>query len=111
MEQKIIRWTTDSIIESIQAARVSFMRNLLHQPELDTYLEVQYDTFGLSAVKMEFLKRDLQLLAQTQLDLVHYSAFIRTTKESELAPDVPALNEFICSEIHPTFLKYITVNK
>lgn len=112
MEQRIASpWTTDRIIETIQDARSSRIKALLQQPALEEHLELTYETFGLSAVKMEFLKRDLQLLADTPLDLVHYSAFIRKVKESEHAPDPQTLEEFIHAEVRPVFLKYITVTK
>ena len=77
----------DKRIEELKRLRDERIQSLLTTSDLMNFMEEQYSTFAMSAVKMEFLKRDLMTLIQSPLDLVHYSSLLRQWKESNAAPD------------------------
>lgn len=73
--------SVDQCIESIRAHRDEHLKDLLNDSGLMNFLEAQYDVFQISNVRKEFLKRDLQDLKNTPLDLVHYASLIRDLKD------------------------------
>jgi predicted oxidoreductase len=85
----------DVIIENIRKARDQRVQKLLNDSALMTFLEEHYNTVAVSAVKLEFLKRDLQGILNTSLDLAHYSSLIKRMKEA---------NTSIVEVNHPLFL-------
>lgn len=74
--------TVDKIIEVIKQARDKRIEALIGEYGLKSFLEEHYDTIAISAIKEEFLKRDLKELHYSALDLAHYSALIKLAKES-----------------------------
>ena len=48
---------------------------------LMAFLEKNFDRPAVSHVKREFLKRDLLVLKNSKLDLVHYASLIREIRE------------------------------
>ncbi|MCW5911111.1 MAG: hypothetical protein KIT62_08550 [Cyclobacteriaceae bacterium] len=101
-------WSTDRIIEDIYGKRTTFIQELLQHNGLAAYLEEQFDTVALSVIKTEFLKRDLKQLADSTLDLVHYSMLIRKAKETDNWPDVLTIEEFVRAEIRTVVVRYIS---
>jgi hypothetical protein len=95
-------WNTDRIIEDIQTRRVTLIKELSVDQQLDSYLVEMYEGQKLSPVKSEFLKRDLKQLSESSLDLVHYATLIRKAKESESWPNPP-----VHAEIRQVVVKYI----
>ncbi|HEY5822985.1 MAG TPA: hypothetical protein VIT44_01385 [Cyclobacteriaceae bacterium] len=69
-------------IEEVKQLRDTRIRSLMRNPDLMNFLEEHYNTFAISPVKLEFLKRDFKELLQSPLDLVYYSAPIRQIKDS-----------------------------
>lgn len=75
----------EHIIAEIRAHRDSVIQKLFREPDLMTFLEDRYGVFQISAVRKEFLKRDLTELKNSSVDLVHYASLIREIKESSNA--------------------------
>lgn len=70
------------IIEHLKSIRNTTVIGLLKNDDaLIAFLEVHFDTISISAVKREFLRRDLGELKNSSLDLVHYSSLIKEIKE------------------------------
>lgn len=97
----------DRIIEDIHFTRVALIKSLIQPDGLETYLEDHFDVMALSPIKSEFLKRDLKLLSESKMDLVHYSTLIRKVKESGSLPGL-LIEDFIQAEIRTVVIKYIT---
>jgi hypothetical protein len=86
----------EKVIELIRERRDHSIDHLLKKESLLlSFLEIHYDIMALSAIKMEFLRRNLRELRDTSLDLVHYAMLIRQMKES---------NHTAIDEKHPLFL-------
>ena len=69
-------------IEEVKQLRDHKIGSLLQTPDLMNFLLEHYNTFTISPVKLEFLRRDLKELLQSPLDLAHYSSSIRQIKEA-----------------------------
>ena len=105
MENKLsqelgVQVSMEAIISSIRNQRNVLIHDVLNDAGLRSFLEKQFDAFIISAVKAEFLKRDLKDLQNSPLDLAHYAAMIRQMKEQ---------NTETPEEIHPLFLKELKV--
>jgi len=93
------------IISNIKSTRDLLVKNLLNDQGISAFLENYFETFVISPVKKEFLRRDLKELQNSNLDLVHYAALIRQMKdESNYTPD-PA-NCLFSEECIKIFRKY-----
>ena len=97
--------STDTIIERIRDTRNEFIDSLLKDPGLGEYMEVNFDTFAISKVKLEFLRRDLKELRTSPMDLVHYASLIRHLKEVN-SLDVDGQHSLLKEEVHSVFRKY-----
>lgn len=70
------------IVETIQLLRNHRINELLRNNEaLLKFLEKRHGIHGLSAIKREFLKRDLSILKRSKLNELHYAPLIREIQE------------------------------
>lgn len=91
------------IIELIRDFRNSLISKLLKDEHLIPFVNRQYQT-NLTPVKMAFLKKELQELSHTSLDLVHYSKMIREMKDFVSIKS----DALFYQELEPIFEKYCT---
>lgn len=97
LEYTVVKPSTEKIILYLKTLRDNRLKELLSADDaLMDFLEEQYNTLAISAVKREFIKRDLAELKSTSLDLVHYSSLIKEIKEHP---------EFQDAESHPLFIQ------
>src|SRR5688572_30627328 len=98
--------STESIIVYLHTLRNQRLQELArHDDALMDLLEELYNTVAISAVKREFMKRDLQELRSSSLDLVHYSSLIseiKKTGDSGIAEKSP----LFIDELKQVFKKY-----
>ena len=95
----------DKIILMIRSTRDRQIGELIKDSFLMSFLEEHYDTFAISAVKKEFLKRDLKELQNSSLDLAHYSSLIKQMKESPV--EIELINHpLVLQEFKRLFEKY-----
>ena len=95
----------DKIILMIRTTRDRQISELIKDSFLMSFLEEHYDTFAISAVKKEFLKRDLKELQNSSLDLAHYSSLIKQMKESPV--EIELINHpLVLQEFKRLFEKY-----
>lgn len=95
----------ESIVADIRIIRDARIRNLMRDPDLLSFLEEHFDVVALSLIKKEFLKRELQELTASSLDLVHYGTLIREMRDSTVpvSYDNPLFN----SELKSIFQRYV----
>lgn len=98
--------STESIISYLQTLRNQRLLELSrHDDALLDLLEELYNIVAISAVKREFMKRDLQELRSTSLDQTHYASLIaeiKTTGDSGIAEKSP----LFVNELKQIFKKY-----
>ncbi|MBL7872030.1 MAG: hypothetical protein JNM78_10490 [Cyclobacteriaceae bacterium] len=81
--KKVSKISTEIVIDTLRSIRETSIDELLHNDDsLMAFLETHFNTLAISSVKKEFLKRDLNELRSSSLDLVHYSSLIKEIAES-----------------------------
>ena len=95
----------EKVISMIRAARDRQIDELTKDAALLSFLEEHYETFAISAVKKEFLKRDLKELQNSSLDLAHYSSLIKQMKEAAAAIELTN-HPLVLQELKRLFQKY-----
>lgn len=99
--KEISKTSTEFIIKNLRSIRDHQIDELLKSEDsLTSFLERHYNTFVISAVKQEFLKRDLIELKNTSLDLVHYASLIKEIMET---------GNLLLVEEHPLFTHELKV--
>lgn len=88
----------ENIITDIRKERDSLASNLISDSLLLAFVEEHFDTFSLSPLKLEFIKRDLKELRNSSLDLAHYSTLIRQQRDS---------SKNVVTMEHPLFLQEV----
>ena len=76
IEESIIRFSSENIIEMIRENRNDVIQKLLDDKALTLYLNQIHSLSEVSAVKLEFIKRSLKELILTPVDLSHYAQLI-----------------------------------
>lgn len=95
----------EAIIANIRNSRNQLITSVISDAGIKSFLEAHFDSFEISRVKSEFLKRDLKELQNSQLDLVHYAALIRLMKEQN--KEIPIENyPLFIDELKTVFKKY-----
>lgn len=98
--------STESIITYLHSLRNQRLHELSRYDDaLMDVLEELYNTVAISAVKREFMKRDLQELRGTSLDMVHYSALIAEIKKTG-NPELAEKSPLFVDEMKQVFKKY-----
>jgi hypothetical protein len=98
--------STESIITYLHSVRNKRLLELSrHDDALMDLLEELYNTVAISPVKREFMKRDLQELRSSSLDLVHYSSLITEVKRTG-NPEIAESSPLFIDEMKQIFKKY-----
>lgn len=95
----------EKMILMIREVRDRQIDDLIKDASLMSFLEEHYETFAISAVKKEFLKRDLKELQRSSLDLAHYSSLIKQMKEAKIPVDLHN-HPLVLKELKTLFQKY-----
>lgn len=96
----------DAVIQHLKVVRDNRIQELLQEDvSLMDFLEVHYNTIAISAIKKEFLRRDLTELKASSLDLVHYSSLIKEMKEQTSTSTLES-HPLLINELKNLFRKY-----
>ena len=74
--------SNSGIIQVLRNVRDEGISSLFTEQGLTLFLGEHYKTISISAVKKQFLRKDLKELQKSTLDLVHYSQLILEVKEN-----------------------------
>lgn len=98
--------STESIITYLHTLRNQRLQELArHDDALMDLLEDLYNTIAISAVKRGFMKRDLQELRSTSLDLAHYASLLTEIKKTG-DPSLAERSSLFTDELKQIFKKY-----
>lgn len=81
-EVEVSKLSTEKIIELIRQTRNTLIEFYQEDEAIRAHFSEHYGLEKVSAIKIEFLKRDLKELWSAPVDLVHYAATIKEVKES-----------------------------
>jgi hypothetical protein len=98
---------TVDIIEVIRKLRNDLIKDFLDERNLVVYLSEQYRVLELSALKVEFIKKDLKNLLITPVDKEWYKSIIDDFETSGSAALADKNEKLFYKEIEGVLKKYI----
>lgn len=98
------------IIDIIRKLRNDLIKDFLDERNLIMYLAAQYKSIELSAVKIQFIKRDLKEMLIAPVDTRWYNPIIKDFKETGSAALTEGNEKLFYREIDAILQKYIYVN-
>lgn len=104
-EKDSVILSVEKIIDLIRSTRNDLIKECLKEEVLTLNYKQKFNK-ELTAVKKEFLKRDLKDLLISPVDLVHYSKLITHIKETNTTVLSEKDTEFFLQEIDVIFNKY-----
>jgi hypothetical protein len=81
-DESLVRLSGDNIIELVRERRSDLISKLLHDDELNLYVKETFGISEVSRIKREFIKKALQELNLTPIDLSHYGQIILEMRKS-----------------------------
>lgn len=103
--EKEVQFSIEKAIDLVRQVRNDLVKDFFIDSNLDSYFKNQYNK-ELSAVKREFLKRDLKELLIAPVDLIHYGGLIKEIKELNTASLASGNQELFYQELGAIFMKY-----
>lgn len=97
--------SVEKVIDLIRQLRNDLVKEFLNDDALRSYFQKEFNK-DISAVKLEFLKRDLKELLISPVDLSHYSSLIKQIRESNSASLAEGNQDLFYREIDSIFKKY-----
>jgi hypothetical protein len=97
--------SVEKIIDLVRGVRNDLIKDFLDKKNVELYFNEQYNK-SISAVKAEFLIRDLKELLISPVDLVHYAALIKEIRESNSAGLSNGNKDLFYKELEVIFDKY-----
>ena len=102
---QIEKLSVEKSIDLVRQRRNDLIKDLLQRDNIQTYFTDRYKK-ELSAIKLQFLIRDLKELLILPVDLVHYSSLIKDTREINSADLSKGNTELFYKELDVLFNKY-----
>ncbi|MBL0743605.1 hypothetical protein [Chryseolinea lacunae] len=104
---KQTRWTDDAIADLILKVRNDLLKDFLDDRFLKDYVGQQFKMRDLSAVKVEFIRKDLKELFATPIDRAHYEPIISSIRESDTASLSDGNEQFFYAEVEKILKRHI----
>ncbi len=98
------------IIDIIRKLRNDLIKDFLDERNLIAYLAVQYKSIELSAVKIQFIKKDLKEMLIAPVDTTLYGPIINDFSETGSAALTEGNEKLFYREIDMVLQKYIYID-
>ena len=102
-----VGWSDEKIIDCIRETRNTAIKRLLEDNELKAYLSQTHKMSDISDVKFEFIKRSLQQLLISPVDLEHYGRVILEVRKSESSDVLKDHEQWFRTDIERAVKNYI----
>ncbi|HEY9046068.1 MAG TPA: hypothetical protein VIN08_09235 [Ohtaekwangia sp.] len=110
MEQETVhstKWSDENIIDIIRKVRNDLIKDFLDERYLKDYIQNRYGLRDLSAVKIEFIKRDLKEFLIAPVNTSHYKPIVDQIKENNSASLSEGKEELFYTEVEYILKNYI----
>jgi hypothetical protein len=101
------QWTDESILGLIRKLRNDLIKDFLDERHLREYLSEQFRVKDLSAVKLEFIKKELKELLISPVNTKHYEALINQIRLTDSAAITETNEKLFYREVEAILKKYI----
>ena len=100
-------WTDENIIDLVRKVRNDLIKDFLDERFLKDYIANKYGVKELTAVKIEFIKRDLKEFLIAPVNTEHYRTVVDQIRETNSASLSEGNDELFSSEVDQILKKYI----
>ena len=100
-------WTDENIIDLVRKVRNDLIKDFLDERFLKDYIANKYGVKELTAVKIEFIKRDLKEFLIAPVNTEHYRTVVDHIRETNSASLSEGNDELFYSEVDQILKKYI----
>ena len=100
-------WTDENIIDLVRKVRNDLIKDFLDERFLKDYIANKYGVKELTAVKIEFIKRDLKEFLIAPVNTEHYRTVVDQIRETNSASLSDGNDELFYSEVDQILKKYI----
>ena len=100
-------WTDENIIDLVRKVRNDLIKDFLDERFLKDYIANKYGMKELTAVKIEFIKRDLKEFLIAPVNTDHYRTVVDQIRETNSASLSEGNDELFYSEVEQILKKYI----
>jgi hypothetical protein len=100
-------WTDENIIDLVRKVRNDLIKDFLDERFLKDYIANKYGVKELTAVKIEFIKRDLKEFLIAPVNMEHYRTVVDQIRETNSASLSEGNDELFYSEVDQILKKYI----
>ena len=100
-------WTDENIIDLVRKVRNDLIKDFLDERFLKDYIANKYGVKELTAVKIEFIKRDLKEFLIAPVNTDHYKTIVDKIRETNSASLSEGNDELFYSEVDQILKKYI----
>jgi hypothetical protein len=101
------QWTDENILDLVRKLRNDLIKDFLDERFLKEYIAEQFRIKDLSAVKIEFIKKDLKELLISPVNTHHYEGLISEIKNTDSAALTENNEKLFYKEIENLFKRYI----
>lgn len=102
-----MKWSDDQITGIIRHVRNDLIKDFLDERNLIAYFAGQFNLKEVTAVKIEFIKKDLKELLIAPVDIVHYQNIYEHIRETGAAAISDKYEVLFYKEMEKIFKKYI----
>ncbi len=100
-------WTDENIIDLVRKVRNDLIKDFLDERFLKDYIANKYGVKELTAIKIEFIKRDLKEFLIAPVNTDHYKTIVDQIRETNSASLSEGNDELFYSEVDQILKKYI----
>jgi hypothetical protein len=101
-----VKFSEENILELIRRLRNDLIKDFLDERHLKNYFAEHFNQRELSAVKIEFIKKDLKEMLIAPVDVDHYLSLINQIKESNSASLSEGNDVLFYKDVARIFKKY-----
>jgi hypothetical protein len=101
------QWTDERIIDLVRKLRNDLIKDFLDERHLKDYVDQQYRIRDLSAVKVEFIKKDLKELMIAPVNISHYGPLINQIRLTDSAALSETNEQLFYREVESILKRYL----
>jgi hypothetical protein len=109
MELKTVdtQWTDERIIDLVRKLRNDLIKDFLDERHMKEYVDQQFKVRELSAIKVEFIKKDLKELMIAPVNLNHYGPLISQIRLTDSAALTEVNEKLFYKEVEGILKRYL----